>query len=163
MENSNISQFRKLLNTFNDKFQIHDETNIEIDYKNPTKLMNELQKYNKEYDKTFKKYLKENYIIEDEEKIKEFIEKNPKITGFLYEITPKIKEKFPNYNYSLEYVIDPEIEDWEQLSLNILTDFDKEDITQLVEEVISFATTIHETKRYYKLINKFMMDVKHYE
>lgn len=160
MENMEINQLRKLLNTFNEKFQLYDETNVEIDYKNPTQLMIELKKYNKDYDNSFRKYLEDNYILEDKKEIMNFIENTPTITGFLYEITPLIKEKFPQHKYSLEYVKDPEIENWEQVSLNILGDFDKEDIEKLADTILEFELNINKKIKEYSLINKFMMDVK---
>lgn len=159
MENPKITHFRKLLNTFNDKFKIYDESNTQIEYDDPTKVIQELKKYEEKYDEKFKKYLEKNYTFDNKKEIMQFIKETPTMTGFLYEITPLLKEKFPKHNYSLEYIQDPEIENWEQISLNILADFDKEDVTQLNEEVISFTSTIHETKKNYKLINKFMMDV----
>ena len=160
MENPKTSQFKTLLNTFYEKFRLYDETNIEIKYKIPKKLIIEIKNCIEDYDNSFKEYLEDNYTIEDKEEIMNFIEKNPTITGFLYEITPLIKEKFPNHTYKLEYVKDPEIENWEQISLNIMAEFDKENIDQLVDTVLEFELYINKKIKEYDLINKFMMDAE---
>ena len=161
MENPNITQFRKLLNTFNDKFKIYDETNTHIEYDDPTKIIKELKKYEENYDEKFKKYLEKNYTFDNKKEIMQFIKETPTMTGFLYEITPLLKAKFPKHKYSLEYIQDPEIENWEQLSLNILADFDKENIKQLIKDLLNFEIEKIDTKiKKYKLINKFMMDVE---
>ncbi len=160
MKNITMVEFRNQLNKFYDKFQVYDETNVEIDYNDPTKLSKELKKYQEEYDLSFKRYLEKNYTITNKKEITTFIEKNPKITGFLYEITPLLKERFPNKNYSLEYIEDQEIENWEQISLNIRVDYNKENIEEIIEDVLTFELEINEKQKEYQLINKFMMDVE---
>ena len=160
MKNITMVEFRNQLNKFYDKFQLYDETNVEIDYKDPTKLSKELKKYQEAYDLSFKRYLEKNYTITNKKEITSFIEKNPKITGFLYEITPLLKERFHNTKYSLEYIEDLEIENWEQISLNIMVDYNKENIDEIIEDVLTFELEINEKQKEYQLINKFMMDVE---
>ena len=88
-----------------------------------------------------------------------FIKETPTMTGFLYEITPLLKERFPNREYCLEYVEDYEIENWKQISLKLIADFDKENVNKLSDELLTFELEINEKQIEYDLINKFMMDV----
>ena len=159
MKNVDIKEFRNQITHFYEKFQLFDETNTQIEYKDPTKLIKELKIYEEDYDEKFKKYLENNYNFNNKKEVMIFIKETPTMTGFLYEITPLLKERFPNREYCLEYVEDYEIENWKQISLNLIADFDKENVNKLSDELLTFELEINEKQIEYDLINKFMMDV----
>ena len=101
MKNVDIKEFRNQITHFYEKFQLFDETNTQIEYKDPTKLIKELKIYEEDYDEKFKKYLENNYNFNNKKEVMIFIKETPTMTGFLYEITPLLKERFPNREYCL--------------------------------------------------------------
>lgn len=81
------------------------------------KTKQQINKTINEYAENFEKQLNENYTLVNPEELLDFIYRNTKFIDFLIEIVPSIKEVYPDNELTLELSSDPEIDNYEQVTL----------------------------------------------
>ncbi|WP_413827225.1 hypothetical protein [Methanobrevibacter sp. UBA313] len=120
------------------------------------------QKIVEDYIEEFKiqiQNLLKSYKLIDELNTLNFIYANDNLIDFIKEITPILKNYFPNGKYDLKFIEDSEIHELKQLSLIIKLKNFKENVDSFVTTLYEFDSKIRPIKKNHDLIGKFITDV----
>ena len=105
-------------------------------------------------------YLEDNYILSNKDDIVDFIfNEHPNLQGFLYDVTPLIKQKYPSNKLVLSHFYDIESVELSNITIYILYELDNQDIIQLTEELITFLNDLKELMKFHNVEWEFTMEV----
>lgn len=92
--------------------------------------------------------------------IKKFIYENKQFIDFFNEITPILKKQYPNNNYSLEFLVDPENDDLNQIELIINVNSKDTNSNSVVSKWRELNKNLRDIEKKYDLMLKFGTNVE---
>ena len=109
------------------------------------------------------KFLEEEYILVNKEDIMEFIDKNNGFNEFFKKITPIIRKMYPDNELYLEFLVDPEIEEFNQISLMIKLEKNEDNLDADLDKDHKLNFKIRPYLSEFNLWHKFSAGVIYYE
>ena len=105
-------------------------------------------------------YLEDNYILSNKDDIIDFIfNEHPNLQGFLYDVTPLIKEEYSSNKLALMYLCDYECPDLSTLIVEIYCDFSQKPFIQWDTDLRDFSKSLSKYEKFHNIEEEFFMEV----
>ena len=126
-----------------------------------SKQENLSREFTRQIQDEFVDFLEDNYILSNKDDIIDFIfNEHPNLQGFLYDVTPLIKEEYSSNKLALMYLCDYECPDLSTLILKIYCDYSQKTDIQWDANLRIFSRSLTKYERFHDVNMEFFMEVR---